>query len=641
MLSRGLRKMTLAGSQAERMHRQGYGMLLVMTCLLSGTGCRSTSISDASQPPSKVAIATSEQATSEKATAEESASENATAEESASEESASEVSATYPVAPFEEEVLYQLLVAEVAGHRHNYQQALQHYVAVTRATMDPNVAARATSLALYMQELDVALETAMIWAATDPAHFDIRHFERLVRHSSTPSQKQSLLEGLSRVLAQQPEAPDLLFFKAALLTQTGAYEESLALAGQLLEASDQRRLFVLQVSNLKHLGRQEDARSLLETTLQARPEDSWLLLTLARLLHEEGELDAAREQYLLALEGAGNDGDILLALALLAIEEAQDEDAKRHLQRLLRWEHRQEEAHYYLGVIAERQSDSATALAAYKQVRQSRVFPLAQARIASLLAADNQLPGARAHLAQVAREHPELYIRMTILEAQLLAAQALEQQLLVAPTLEKPTLEKPTLKQPVPEPQALEPQALEPQTLEQQALEQEVFQLLDRALKKTAGQVPQQVELLYIRAMLEQRFGHLDIFETNLRQLLALEPAHAEALNALGYTLTDQTERHAEALLLIEQALALKPEEAAFIDSLGWVQYRLQNYDVAVQHLRQAYALFPNDEIAAHLGEVLWTIGAQTEAKAIWDKALEMSPESEILRAVIQRFLAP
>ena len=638
--------MTLACSQAERMHRQGYGMLLVMTCLLSGTGCRSTAISDASQPPSKVAIATSEQAASEQA-----ASEKATAEESASEESASEVSATYPVAPFEEEVLYQLLVAEVAGHRHNYQQALQHYVAVTRATRDPGVAARATSLALYMQELDAALETAMIWAATDPAHFDILHFERLVRHSSTPSQKQSLLEGLSRVLAQKPEAPDLLFFKAALLTQTGAYEESLALAGQLLEASDQRRLFVLQVSNLKHLGRQEDARSLLETTLQARPEDSWLLLTLARLLHEEGELDAAREQYLLALEGAGNDGDILLALALLAIEEAQDEDAKRHLQRLLRWEHRQEEAHYYLGVIAERQSDSATALAAYKQVRQSRVFPLAQARIASLLAADNQLPGARAHLAQVAREHPELYIRMTILEAQLLAAQALEQQLLVAPTLEKPTL-----KQPVPEPQALEPQALEPQALEQQtleqqaleqealeqeALEQEVFQLLDRALEKTAGQVPQQVELLYIRAMLEQRFGHLDIFETNLRQLLALEPAHAEALNALGYTLTDQTERHAEALLLIEQALALKPEEAAFIDSLGWVQYRLQNYDVAVQHLRQAYALFPNDEIAAHLGEVLWTIGAQTEAKAIWDKALEMSPESEILRAVIQRFLAP
>ena len=598
--------MTLACSQAERMHRQGYGMLLVMTCLLSGTGCRSTAISDASQPPSKVAIATSEHATSEGATSEKAVSENATAEVSAS-----EVSATYPVAPFEEEVLYQLLVAEVAGHRHNYQQALQQYVAVTRATRDPNVAARATSLALYMQELDVALETAMIWAATDPAHFDIRHFERLVRHSSTPSQKQSLLEGLSRVLAQQPEAPDLLFFKAALLTQTGAYEESLALAGQLLEASDQRRLFVLQVSNLKHLGRQEDARSLLETTLQARPEDSWLLLTLARLLHEEGELDAAREQYLLALEGAGNDGDILLALALLAIEEAQDEDAKRHLQRLLRWEHRQEEAHYYLGVIAERQSDSATALAAYKQVRQSRVFPLAQARIASLLAADNQLPGARAHLAQVAREHPELYIRMTILEAQLLAAQALEQQLLVAPTLEKPTLE------------------------------QEVFQLLDRALEKTAGQVPQQVELLYIRAMLEQRFGHLDIFETNLRQLLALEPTHAEALNALGYTLTDQTERHAEALLLIEQALALKPEEAAFIDSLGWVQYRLQNYDVAVQHLRQAYALFPNDEIAAHLGEVLWTIGAQTEAKAIWDKALEMSPESEILRAVIQRFLAP
>ena len=579
--------MTLADSKTNRMHRQHYGMLLVMLALLSGTGCSSTSISesDARLPPAKVSIATSKESASEGLASEKSASEASTSEEQ-----------TYPLAAFEEDVLYQLLVAEVAGHRRHYQQALQHYVAVTLATRDPGVAARATQLALYMQDLDTALETAMIWATTDPAHFDILNFERLVRHSTSPSQKQSLLEGLSKVLAQQPEQPDLLFLKAALLAQTGAVEQSLALAGQLLEASDQNRLFILQVSNLQHLGRQEEARSLLETALQIRPKDSWLLLTLARLLHGEGELDAAREQYLLALEGTDNDGDILLALALLAIEEAQDEVAKRHLERLLRWEQRQEEAHYYLGVIAERQSDPATAIAAYKQVRQSRVFPLAQARIATLLAEDNQLPAARAHLAQIAKAHPKLYIRMTILEAQLLATYDLEQ---------------------------------------------EVFRLLDRALEKTSGQVPQQIELLYIRAMLGERFGHLDILETNLRQLLALDPTHAEALNALGYTLTEQTDRHAEALLLIEQALALKPEEAAFIDSLGWVQYRLQNYDAALQHLRRALALFPNDEIAAHLGEVLWTIGAQTEAKTIWDRALEMSPESEILRDVIQRFQGP
>ena len=112
-------------------------------------------------------------------------------------------------------------------------------------------------------------------------------------------------------------------------------------------------------------------------------------------------------------------------------------------------------------------------------------------------------------------------------------------------------------------------------------------------------------------------------------------------MNALGYTLTDQTDRHEEALVLIEKALALRPEEAAFIDSLGWVKYRLRDFEEAVRHLRKALDLFTNDEVAAHLGEVLWVMGQQLEANKVWGEALELKPDSEILKRVIDKFTSP
>ena len=123
-----------------------------------------------------------------------------------------------------------------------------------------------------------------------------------------------------------------------------------------------------------------------------------------------------------------------------------------------------------------------------------------------------------------------------------------------------------------------------------------------------------------------------------MRSVIELDPGNADAMNALGYTLADQTNRHEEALELIEKALTIKPDEPAFIDSLGWVQYRLKNFEMALTYLRQAFERFRNDEIAAHLGEVLWVVGDKVEANQVWEQGLELAPESEILKNVIQRF---
>jgi Flp pilus assembly protein TadD len=125
--------------------------------------------------------------------------------------------------------------------------------------------------------------------------------------------------------------------------------------------------------------------------------------------------------------------------------------------------------------------------------------------------------------------------------------------------------------------------------------------------------------------------------ETDLRKVLKAEPNNPTALNALGYALANRTTRYPEALELISRALALQPEEPAILDSMGWVLYRNGNYEEAVGYLTRAYAKFPDAEVAAHLGEVLWVKGDTEAALLIWQGALLRDPEHPVMRDTLSR----
>ena len=112
------------------------------------------------------------------------------------------------------------------------------------------------------------------------------------------------------------------------------------------------------------------------------------------------------------------------------------------------------------------------------------------------------------------------------------------------------------------------------------------------------------------------------------------------ALNALGYTLADRNEQLDEALDLLQRAAALAPDDPAVRDSLGWVHYRLGNLERAEALLRDAFTHFPDQEVAAHLGEVLWRQGNQREARQVWEKGLKQAPESELIPATRDRLEA-
>jgi tetratricopeptide (TPR) repeat protein len=149
---------------------------------------------------------------------------------------------------------------------------------------------------------------------------------------------------------------------------------------------------------------------------------------------------------------------------------------------------------------------------------------------------------------------------------------------------------------------------------------------------------PNNSDILYARSLLAEKMDNLLMTEADLRTILIAEPENVHALNALGYTLADRTDRLMEAYGYIQKAYKLAPDEPAVLDSMGWVLYRMGRPEEAIRYLRGALAIMPDDEIAAHLGEVLWVTGMKAEAKKVWNKALEAKPDSTHIRDVLKRF---
>ena len=544
----------------------------------------------------------------------------ATVKPAASEQEEPPAPIEYPVAPFTGDSLYQLLAAEIAGFRNHHQLALDKYIAVAEATRDPGVAARATRLALYMQQPDKALSTAQIWVREAPDEREAHHviaelllqkgqlvdaithlrtiwalgdqvrFDIIAYSSANlaPVHRAAIINEVASMLDERPGDVTLNTALAILLDQQGEYEVALTVLSGLPEMADNSNRQVLHANLLYKLNQQDAAWQLLEDAIALASNPRPLRATYARLLAQSGDMQAAREQYELMLLASPDDVNVAYSLAIITLSQQDDESAKGHLEKLIRLGNREGEAHYYLGGIAERAGDRETALREYRLAGSGYEMIPAIASYATILADESRLPEARAYIHQMRQKYPPHRQQLMVLEANILT---------------------------------------------EHDMEVETFTLLDDLLSEN----PDDINLLFTRALTALEFERLDIMETDLRRIITLDPGNADAMNTLGYTLTDLTDRHLEALTLIEGALAIKPNEAAFIDSLGWVQYRLQNYAEALVHLRRALDMFQNDEIAAHLGEVLWVTGQRDEASRVWDEALEFAPESEILMETINR----
>lgn len=157
------------------------------------------------------------------------------------------------------------------------------------------------------------------------------------------------------------------------------------------------------------------------------------------------------------------------------------------------------------------------------------------------------------------------------------------------------------------------------------------------AFEHATERFPDDMDLRYEYAMTAEKAGQFNKMEELLRAIIAAQPDYHHAYNALGYTLAERNERLPEAKALIQKALALTPDDGYILDSLGWVEFRLGNLTEALRLLQQAYRQHPDAEIAAHLGEVLWTLNQHEAAREIWRTGLRLKPDNATLRTTLQR----
>ncbi|MEM7258762.1 MAG: tetratricopeptide repeat protein, partial [Pseudomonadota bacterium] len=163
---------------------------------------------------------------------------------------------------------------------------------------------------------------------------------------------------------------------------------------------------------------------------------------------------------------------------------------------------------------------------------------------------------------------------------------------------------------------------------------EEAYQVLNEGL----SQYQEDTSLLYARALVAERLDKREVFEGDLLKVISLQPDNGYALNAMGYFLADRNERLDEAEEYLTRALQLLPDDPAVIDSIGWLYYRQMRYDESIKMLRRAHELYPDPEISAHLGEVLWVSGDEATASKVWEEALREDPDDDLLNSVMKKY---
>jgi tetratricopeptide (TPR) repeat protein len=522
-----------------------------------------------------------------------------------------------------EAVLYEYLLAEIAGQRGSVGLSAQAYADLAKRTRDPRIARRATEVALYARMPTAAIDAAKIWYETEPS--SMQALQALVsllintkRHEEALPYLQKLLaaEGdnagdgflqLSRLLANSQDKALTLNLVQQLAQPYPKLAQAHFAVAQAAAAAEQRELALAEVRVASKLRPDWELAALLEAQLLQRQSNALALqhlaaflerypkakevrLSYARVLVAEHKYNEARAEFQALSKGFPDNVDVIFAVGVLSLQLEDYALAEANFKRLLALPYRDKDAvRMYLGQVAEEQKHYPEALRWYEEVAGGEQYLQAQMRYALVLNKQGKLEAARAHLRQIEASSDQARAQLLLTEAQMLR------------DANRPL---------------------------------EAFDLIGGALNS----MPDQPDLLYDYAMLAEKLERMDLLETNLKKLISLQPDHAHAYNALGYSLAERNLRLPEAQGLIEKALQLSPDDPFIIDSMGWVLYRMGKSKQALEYLRKAYSARPDPEIAAHLGEVLWVAGEHREAEKIWLEATKKTPGNDALNSTIKRF---
>ena len=519
------------------------------------------------------------------------------------------------------ELLYTVMVAEVADQRGHHRTSFTNFLRAAQLARHAGFAERAARTALTLgdaesiqraiaawlelapesmaahqiaayvrlqaEDVDGAMEhlRRLIDLAAEEGEDGFMQAARLVHKLRPPERRLELMETLTE---GDPGNADAWFARALVAAGADRHDDAADAArraAELRPSWNEPRIFLVRV--LMDEGKQAEARDALERFVAETPKDQGLRMLYAQMLVEEQEFSRARNVFEFMLQDTPKEPDVLFALGILSLQ-LEDLDASReYFARLRDTGERRNDAVYYLGQVEEIAENPGEAITLYERVEGEHALD-AGVRVARLRARAGDVDAARQRLQQLRDRWVDEAVLLYMVEAEVLS------------------------------------------DLDRM---REAMSVYDEAVERYGDNA----DLLYARALHAARMGRIDILERDLRAILAKEPMHADALNALGYTLADQTNRYDEALSYIERALKLKPKDPAVLDSMGWIQYRLGRLEEAATYLRQALALLEDGEIAAHLGEVYWAMGKREEAWQVWEKALALDPDHEYLLRVIGR----
>jgi tetratricopeptide (TPR) repeat protein len=519
------------------------------------------------------------------------------------------------------ELMYQLMVGEIAGQMGQLDTAVEHYMAAAMASGDPAVAERATRIALFANQRDQALAGARRWVDLAPGNMEARQvlaallvnagraeeaveqLHQVVRASVTGEaaafggignllsrarNRNAAVAAMEGLVERYPEVPAAHLALAHLALQMEQPELAERASRRALDLNaDLHEARIINARAIAGQGDMERALQALGEAVAANPEHGQLGLAYGRLLIQAREYDAARDEFERLISMRPGDVDLLYTLGLLSIEVEQYEEAESYLTRLLATGRRSNDANFYLGRIAENDGRHEEALRRYMAVGDGDHFEEAFLRRALLTGRLGRSDEAIEMLREQRRhsDDDELRMRLYLTESQVL----------------------------------------------RDAREYErAMEVLNEGLREQ----PDSDQLLYARALVAERLDRLDMLETDLRTLLDRDPDNSAALNALGYTLADRTDRLEEAYEYITRAHELRPDDAAILDSMGWVLYRMGRYDEAEPFLRRAYEKMYDPEIASNLAVLLWEQGRREEAREILEDALTKDPDHERLQRV-------
>ncbi|MBV9892221.1 MAG: tetratricopeptide repeat protein, partial [Rhizobacter sp.] len=551
-------------------------------------------------------------------------------------------------------LFYQLLLGEIELREGQAGTAYQLMIDAARRTKDEQLFRRATEIALQARAGDQALSATQAWRQVLPDSNGALRFQiqilvalnrmpeveeplsQLIRRTSRPSlppviealprflargtDHRAAAELIERVLRPYIEAADT---KSPALVATGrawlaAGDNAKALAFALRASEADPGSEGAAFLALDLLPANAEAEAIVKRQLAARPASPNVRLLYVRTLATAQRLPEAAAEVAVLTKSDPQLAPPWLTLGALELEMKRPKEAAEALRTYVR---------LVEGGAAVNFGAPASAPAARDDddddTPPNASTALTQAFLLLAQAAElqNDYAGAERWLARV--DNPQRALEVQSRRASLLARQG-------------KIKEARELIRRVPEQSSGDARAkllAETELLREHKLYADAEQVMAQANK----QFPDDTDLLYEQAMLDEKLDRVDEMERLLRRVIAIKPDHQHAYNALGYSLAERNMRLNEARDLIKKALDLSPGEPSITDSMGWVEYRLGNRDAAIRYLSEAYQARPDPEIAAHLGEVLWSAGRAEEARRVFRDARSRDAQNDVLRETLAR----